>query len=273
MVPLFPHQVNQLIIGELGDKEVLILVYDDGDVIAYYVDHLENELLNLESIYPSRERSVIQPFFHENVGKSAWGVAVHKKSRLIAVGTNRHEVHVFAFGVKNAVANSASSIVLPSELFRTIVKDHHGEIISSPEILEAFRHDREPTILRPESEMPRRFNWRIIFKTGPNGTNIPNVSFGSNEPLAGYATHVIAIDISGKLWRFDLWTSRPSEPNVCLGLHEMHRCYKEHLEGYGGTIANYPRGWGVLFLPESSFLPTKDFHDSLGLSPAEAVYV
>lgn len=34
-----------------------------------------------------------------------------------------------------------------------------------------------------------------------------------------------------------------------------------------------PRGWGVLVLPESSFLPTKDYKDSLGLSPKEARYV
>ncbi|KAI1266797.1 hypothetical protein F5Y18DRAFT_425345 [Xylariaceae sp. FL1019] len=271
MVPLSPHQVNQLVVGELGDKEVLILAYDDGDIIAYYVDHLETELLNLESVHPSKVRRVVQPFFHENVAKSAWGVAVHKESRLIAVGTNRHEVHVFAFGIKNSAASSQPNVVLPHTLFQTIVKDHHGEIACSPDVLEAFRQDREPTIFRPESQIPRRFNWRIIFKTGPNGTNIPNVSFGSNEPLAGHATHIIAIDISGKLWRFALWTSQPSEPDICTGLHEMYRNYNIHRPGYGGTIAHYPRGWGVLFLPESSFLTTKDFHDSLGLSPAEAV--
>lgn len=34
-------------------------------------------------------------FFHENVGISAWGLAVHQYSRLIAVGTNNSNVHVF----------------------------------------------------------------------------------------------------------------------------------------------------------------------------------
>lgn len=36
---------------------------------------------------------------------------------------------------------------------------------------------------------------------------------------------------------------------------------------------NVPRGWGVLVLPESSFLPTSTYQESLGLSPEEAVYV
>lgn len=38
-------------------------------------------------------------FFCENVGISAWGLAVHSASRLIAVSSNHHEITVFAFGL------------------------------------------------------------------------------------------------------------------------------------------------------------------------------
>lgn len=34
-------------------------------------------------------------FFHENVGMTAWGLALHEESRLIAVSSNRREVTVF----------------------------------------------------------------------------------------------------------------------------------------------------------------------------------
>lgn len=32
-------------------------------------------------------------------------------------------------------------------------------------------------------------------------------------------------------------------------------------------------GWGVLSIPESSFLPTKNFRDTLGLDEEEARYI
>jgi len=37
--------------------------------------------------------------FHENVGSSAWGLAIHSRSRLMAVSSNLKQVSVFAFGV------------------------------------------------------------------------------------------------------------------------------------------------------------------------------
>ena len=47
-----------------------------------------------ESCYTDLKR-----LFHENVGSSAWGLAIHSQSRLIAVSSNLKQVSVFAFGV------------------------------------------------------------------------------------------------------------------------------------------------------------------------------
>ena len=33
-----PHCVNNMIVGNLGSKEVLLLCCDDGDVMAFYTD-------------------------------------------------------------------------------------------------------------------------------------------------------------------------------------------------------------------------------------------
>jgi hypothetical protein len=39
--------------------------------------------------------SKVNRFFHENVGITAWGLAIHEQSRLLAVGSNHREVTVF----------------------------------------------------------------------------------------------------------------------------------------------------------------------------------
>lgn len=40
----FPHSVNNMLIGNLGNKEILLFCSDDGDVTAYYTDLLAEEL-------------------------------------------------------------------------------------------------------------------------------------------------------------------------------------------------------------------------------------
>ena len=40
------HIINHLIIGNLGDKEILLCSCHDGDVIAYYTQVIENAIRN-----------------------------------------------------------------------------------------------------------------------------------------------------------------------------------------------------------------------------------
>jgi hypothetical protein len=40
------HIINHLVIGNLGDKEILLCSCHDGDVIAYYTQVIENALRN-----------------------------------------------------------------------------------------------------------------------------------------------------------------------------------------------------------------------------------
>lgn len=35
--PSRPHCVNNMVVGDLGSQEILLLACDDGDIIAYYV--------------------------------------------------------------------------------------------------------------------------------------------------------------------------------------------------------------------------------------------
>lgn len=44
----------------------------------------------------------LERFFHENVGCSVWGLAIHAQSRMIAVSSNLKQVTVFSFGAPSS---------------------------------------------------------------------------------------------------------------------------------------------------------------------------
>lgn len=96
-----PHAINHLCIAELGNAEVLCCAYDDGDVEAFYVHRFEEAMRkHTERAVPLEHLAAyMQSFFHVNVGASAWGLAVHKEQRLIAVSANSHLIYVFAFAL------------------------------------------------------------------------------------------------------------------------------------------------------------------------------
>ncbi|KAJ4290697.1 hypothetical protein N0V88_006445 [Collariella sp. IMI 366227] len=98
----FSHQINSITVGNLGDLEIVLFAYDDGDVAAYYTHAIVRWIktkgghVRSPSGLHTRPLGHPKPMFHENVGSSAWGLAVHEKSRLIAISSNLHQVTVFA---------------------------------------------------------------------------------------------------------------------------------------------------------------------------------
>lgn len=140
-----PHFVNNILVGDLGEEEILLCACDDGDVIVYWTrdlvrffedSHLRQQELHKKhrdrrkdeveagNSYWGPERRNEDPlesasrnarenedrdaelkthmalpprqFFHENVGISAWGLAVHKEARLIAASANSRVITVWA---------------------------------------------------------------------------------------------------------------------------------------------------------------------------------
>ncbi|KAI1101099.1 hypothetical protein F4804DRAFT_22860 [Jackrogersella minutella] len=261
----FPHQINHLIVGELGNEEILLLAYDDGDVIGYYTRHIENELLRRERD-GRNTRSTPEPFFHENVDKSAWGLAIHKQSRVIAVSSNTHNVSVFVFALTGQPYRHMPSVDA-DEFFRNIVKDENGNV-SDPDRSPSQDGPDDAKIAQLEYTIRRRdANWRIVLGTGRAGTNIPNIAFSSDAN--GEADKVVAVDISGRLWLMDIWHF-DHRPHVKIdGLHRARS--RARFQGLPEHF-HKPRGWGVLVLPESSFLPMKTKEEALGLPLSDAKY-
>lgn len=163
---VFPHQVNHLVVGDLGEEEILLLAFDDGDVIAYYTKHIENALIQRDEDGTEKPRPV-QPFFHENVGKSAWGLAIHAKSRLIAVGSNMHSVTVFILALTNREYHHIPGAD-STELFRNLVKDESGNVLNPSGSSWAELDDKQRAQKADAMERlvrQRDANWRILLES------------------------------------------------------------------------------------------------------------
>ena len=76
-----PHAINSLTVGDLGLEEVLVSAHDDGDVCVWYT------------------RDLTRIAIRRNVGMSAWGIALHKEKRLLAVSANSHLIYVYDLGI------------------------------------------------------------------------------------------------------------------------------------------------------------------------------
>ncbi|PTB43030.1 uncharacterized protein TrAFT101_001590 [Trichoderma asperellum] len=231
-----PHTINHIITGCLGEEEIVLACYDDGDVVAYYVkdiaDSIENkrnepkEQRSPRTAYTSRPPKLL---FHENVGLSAWGLAIHRKSRLIAVSSNRSEVTVFAFALASCETKSRKT-------------QEFCECCQSCD--------------STESGIPRRArNWRIVIALQAHASNIPNVCF--LDDVDGQAEKVCAVDIRGLLWIADIW--RMFQPVTEVPPSDHHALQSEEFWPASS------RGWGVLPLNDDSFLPVNSVEEMFGL--------
>ncbi|POR31218.1 Uncharacterized protein TPAR_08560 [Tolypocladium paradoxum] len=240
--PVTPHTINHMIVGSLGRQEIVVACYDDGDVVAYYTSEVADGISGRpnpsSTIPPVQKRashgtrdSSPRPFFHENVGKSAWGLAVHKTSRLIAVSSNRCEVTVFAFALATGKEEKQEADTCPG--------------CSGTGCVDIEQHVRQ-----------RARNWRIVVTLGLLADNMPNICFVDDND--GSACLICAVDIKGAVWLADIWTPAQGamriEPSNSMQLRNSE------------AWPTPSRGWGILALPDTNFLKVKCVEELLGLS-------
>lgn len=184
--PHRPHAVNQLVVADLGVEEVLVAACDDGDVIAYSVRSIDiaiRENHGGKSVGPN-PTAELRTLLLSNVGASAWGLAVHKAARLLAVSSNSHRISIFAFSlhqrrsVENPCDRQAFAIdVLGDEFW---VRKDEGEL----------------------SPYDRSRNMEIILQGHVN--NIPNISFYNTE-TDQTGRFLTSTDIDGKIFIWNIW--------------------------------------------------------------------
>lgn len=207
--------MNHLIMGDLGDEEVLLVAYDDGDILGYYNARIDKTISSVHT--DNFHHGIVKPFFHENVGRSAWGLAVHKQSRLIAAGANNHQVHVFALALSDSTRTSPGGDAAQRyerDLFLPIRIFADGTVEQKPR---SFANEIN---LGPDSLERREHGYHFIFEIGWRGNNIPNVAFSNNAD--GDAAEVLAVDISGKLWVLDLKSFFDTPHMVVESLYKTH---------------------------------------------------
>lgn len=177
--------MNHIVVGDLGNLEILLLSFDDGDVVAYYTHLIVQAIEQRRSLRGRKAGRLLPgPFFHENVGASAWGLAIHTHSRLVAASSNRHDVTVFAFALESKEKQTDEQAQASPELW------------SGQGVLGLEMHFRS-----------RTRTWRIVLSTGHDGRNsphnIPSIAFCDDD--RGNADKVAAVDINGNTWLLDIW--------------------------------------------------------------------
>lgn len=239
-----PHCVNHLIIGNIGQHEIILLATDDGDVLVYYTHLFQGEI---KSDLGLSRSSRTRPLLHENVGSSAWGLAIHEQSRLVAVSSNLREITVFGFAIykpdefENNEGVNFDHVVsesAPSSKTRPALAPKRDSPLSMLEKEASSKSDIFPRLTkRPASALDgRKTGYRITVPLGLRGHNIPAIEFASN--LEGEAEMILAGDILGNLWRFSIWTGRSFEPLEVVGMVDEDA---------------HQMSWGVKVIPLSYF--------------------
>ncbi|KAH8631798.1 mitochondrial carrier [Alternaria alternata] len=83
--PSNPHSITRILVDYLGSEEILLLACDDGDVIGYRIQEVQRVLEHRTNLQEPINDDSIHVFLHRNVGASAWGLAVHREARIIAI--------------------------------------------------------------------------------------------------------------------------------------------------------------------------------------------
>lgn len=224
--PHQPHAINNLVVQKLGNEEIIAVVRDDGDVDAYLIRHLAEAIARrrLPGVTLTPLASEIRPFFHQNVGNSAWGLAIHTEARIIAVSSNNHEFNIFAFALLDRAE-------LPSEVL--------------PNASQGTSSAHDSTHVAWKRTIDEHY---VI----PNGDeNIPCIAFCNtgHDPDGRW---LLTTDISGLVQAWDIH-SRESGQALRIGQDT------EVVFGFDHENA----GWGLAFLDPRSFFVVDDTEEAL----------
>ena len=197
IAPATPHAINNLLVDDLGREEVLLLVTDSGNVCGYRVEAIFSALKRAATNKEERplDGSQVDPFFVEYVEASAWGLAIHKFARLIAVSANTGLITVFAFALVNPASGESSNSSYHPEDDDDVAD--YGQTwleIKDKEQFAQLQH------LMPDKHRTR--NIKLTY-TG-HFANIPSVAF-LNCDLDPNGNWMVSTDIDNKLLTWRVW--------------------------------------------------------------------
>jgi hypothetical protein len=174
--------VNHVVVGDLGHEEILVCACDNGDVYCYYTRAIEHATKTMGMGSNPKEAISCGPplFYHFNVGMSAWGIAIHKHARMVAVSSNSHRVTVKAFALAEREAS----------------EEAHGEHPAEN------GHDSDDSVNDARCRRDRAKELKLSLRG--HDTNIPSISFcnDSSDPTGKY---LVSSDIEGTAIIWHVW--------------------------------------------------------------------
>ncbi|GLB20056.1 hypothetical protein AtubIFM61612_009983 [Aspergillus tubingensis] len=250
IAPASPHAINNLLVDDLGRDEVLLLVTDSGNVCGYRVEAIFSALKRAAENKEERplDGSQVDPFFVEFVQASAWGLAIHKFARLIAVSANTGLITVFAFALVNPTSESSSSSYHPDEDDDMIDYGQTWLEVRTKDQFNQLRH------LMPARHRAR--NVKLTY-TG-HYANIPCVDF-LNCDLDPNGNWMVSTDIDNRLLVWRVWDS--------LGPFNVNHFNDVSFKFFPETLRSDERGWSVIALDPRTFHRVKSTEEACGGPP------
>lgn len=216
-----PHGINHLVVGNLGNEEVVAIACDDGDIISYLVRSIELVVEHKQAsdsppfslptvgrmtrprprvdflqasgdtphLLPTR---CVEPWFIVNVGMSAWGLAIHEDARLIAASSNTKRVDVFAPALGNGPPSDIDFDNPRGNTRPTFATAYIGYNPASSE-------NWKPVLKL--SSLDRSSNQHLSLQG--HSDNIPNISF-CNTDLDREGRYLASTDINGSTIIWDI---------------------------------------------------------------------
>lgn len=223
----------------LGNEEVVAVVRDDGDVDAFLVRHIVHAIARRAE--PFTELGLhgdeIRPFFQSNVGKSAWGVAIHAQARILATSANTHEVRVFKFGLLQTDDDRETS---------------EDDVESLPDV--------DNNYIKEQQERKTDVTYEIL-----NGeANIPYIAFCNtgDDPEGRW---LLTTDIMGVCQVMDLFEMKPVQK------FRFGRSFATPNLGQEDRFDRLNAGWVLMFLDRRSFQEEDSVDSALGLYDDESL--
>ncbi|EXJ83699.1 hypothetical protein A1O1_07323 [Capronia coronata CBS 617.96] len=208
--PHSPHDIDHLMVGDLGTEEILLLATDSGNVTAYYTKSLEAAINRAPPLrpHPRSDHLGVRAFFAQWVCESAWGLSIHTHARMIAVSANT-SYHVQSGDPCSKVTVFAFALTQEGQ---TDGDDDDDDAMDAG--FEAGEHSRQPDWHEWEGNgsddflPPRDRNYKITLG-GIDGHdyNIPSISFvNTGQDLEG--KWLLSTDIGGMMKMWQIWQGR-----------------------------------------------------------------
>ncbi|KIW20594.1 hypothetical protein PV08_01169 [Exophiala spinifera] len=206
--PHHPHNINHIMVDDLGSEEILLLSTDSGNLTAYFTKAIDEAIRKDPYRFSTNARSDcvgVRAFFTQWVYESAWGLSIHSKARMIAVSANTPN-HVPSDDPCSKITVFAFALTEHGSGYPILQIDAHANSQLDVSDLGLQQDWEEWDCRRPDSgPPPRNRNYKITLGglEGHND-NVPSISFVNTDDDPD-GRWLLSTDIRGEMKMWQIW--------------------------------------------------------------------